>query len=213
MSTPWPSFWLHIPDRDRDALKESIAELLTTGVLLGEEGRARQLYLVAREFQKELTEFFGLLNLDLVGDPDRPILQARPIPGECGLMARFSKDETLMVLALWRMYDESRMERPSDVVLVTANQIFERLKLYFEQIEPPSEAHFERMISRLRSKRLIRFQRHEDPSRFGESTLEILPTLQRVIPFENRAAWESQVAVYRNEGGSDAATDAGSNLL
>lgn len=201
MSTPWPSFWTHIPERDRDAVKEAIAELLTTGVLLGEEGRARQMFLVAREFQKELTEFMGLLNLDLVADPDRPILQARPIAGECGLVARFGKDETLMVLALWRIYDESRMERPSDVVLVSANQIFERLKLYFEHIQPPSEAHFERMISRLRGKKLIRFQRHEDPARFGESLVEILPTLQRVIPFENRAAWEAQVALYRGESG------------
>jgi hypothetical protein len=198
MSLPWPSFWSHIREEDRGAIREILTELLATGVLFGDDGRARQLYLVAREYQRELSEYLAPLSLDLFLDPDRPLLQARPIPGECGLTARFSKDETLLVLTLWRIYDEVQMQKATDTVIVTANEVFARLKLYFEHIELPTDTHFERMINTLRARRLIRFQRHEDPQRYGESSIEILPTLQRVIPFESAEAWEQQAALYRD---------------
>jgi len=205
MTLPWPSFWAHIPEDDRVTIREILAELLGTGVLFGDDGRARQLYLVAREHEKELREYLAPLNLDLIPDPDRPLYQARPIPGECNLTSRFTKDETLLLLTLWRIYDEERMARSVETVVVPANLIFARLKLYFEHIEPPTESHFERIIARLRAKRLIRFERHEDPQRFGDSVVEILPTLQRVIPFENTEAWEQQASLYRaTEAESDA---------
>jgi hypothetical protein len=170
--------------------------LLSTGVLYGDEGRARQLYLTAREYQRELAEYLAPLNLDLVADPDKPILQARPVPGECGLTARFTKDETLLVLTLWRIYYDTRLERPVETVVITANDVFARLKLYFEHIEPPTESHLERLLTRLRSRRLIRFRQHEDAQRFGESLVEILPTLQRVIPFETADTWQQQADLY-----------------
>ncbi len=197
MNLPWPSFWQHVREDDRPALRDVLAELLGAGVLFGEDGRARQLFLVAREYHRELAEYLAPLNLDLVADPDKPILQARPIPGECGLTARFTKDQTLLVLSLWRIYHDIRMERPVETVVVSANEIFARLKLYFEQIEPPTESHLDRMLARLRARRLIRFRRHEDPRLFGESLVEILPTLQRVIPFESTEAWQQRVDLYQ----------------
>ena len=193
MNLPWPSFWQHIPENDRSALRDALAELLSTGVLLGDEGRAREIFLTAREYQRELAEYLAPLNLDLISDPDRSILQARPVPGECGITARFTKDETLLLLTLWRLYHETRMERAVDSVVVSANQVFQALKLTFEHIQPPTESHLERMLARCRSRRLIRFQRHEDPQRFGESSVEILPTLPRILPFESVEAWEQTV--------------------
>jgi hypothetical protein len=194
MSLNWPSFWQHVPEDARPALRDILTELLSSGVLLGDEGQARELYLTAREYQREIGEYLAPLGIDLVFDPDRPILQARPIPGECGLLARFTKDESLLTLTLWRMYYDARLERTVETVMVTANDVFARLKLYFEHVEPPTETHLERLLSRLRNRRLIRFKRHEQ--HFGESLVEILPTLQRVIPFENAEAWEQQVALY-----------------
>lgn len=193
MNLPWPSFWQHIPENDRSALRDALAELLSTGVLLGDEGRAREIFLTAREHQRDLAEYLAPLNLDLISDPDRPILQARPVPGECGITARFTKDETLLLLTLWRLYHETRLERAVDSVVVSANQVFQALKLTFEHIQPPTESHLERMLARCRSRRLIRFQRHEDPQRFGESSIEILPTLPRILPFESVEAWEQTV--------------------
>ena len=116
-------------------------------------------------------------------------------PGE--VTSNFTKDETLVVLALWRIYDEERMARPSQVVVLDANALDARLKLYFEAIEPPQPTQLDRILAKLRRKKLIRYQRDEE--HFGQSQLEILPTLPRVIPFEDATAWEQQVALF-NQG-------------
>lgn len=205
MTPQWPSFWANIPEDDRPALREILADLLTTGVLLGESGRERELFLTARKYEPQISEYLAPLNLNLFPDPDRPLLQARPIPGECSLTARFTKDETLVVLTLWRLYDDARMERPAATIIVSANDLYGRLKLYFEHIEPPTNTHLERIIAKLRSKRLIRFQRDEE--HFGESRIEILPTLARAIPFERVEEWAQTVNSFKQGAGVEEGTD------
>lgn len=197
MSLPWPSFWQHIPDGDRPALSDILTELLAHGALLGETGRDRELYLLARDYQREIAEYLAPLHLELVPDPDRPILQLRPVPGDCGLMARFNKAETLLVLTLWRIYHDARMETVTDTVVITTNDLWQRLRLYFETVTAPTEAQLKEMLGRLRNRRLVRVQWHDDAARFGESQVEILPTLPRVIPFEDAAAWERQAGGFR----------------
>lgn len=194
MTPQWPAFWAHVPDDDRPALREILTELLATGALFGDAGRERELFQTARKYEPELAEYLSLLNVALFQDPDRPILQARPIPGECGLTARFSKDETLVVLTLWRIYDDALMERPTNIVTLSADDLFSKLKLYFEHIEPPAPTHLERILVKLRSRRLIRFQPNAE--QFGESRLEILPTLARAIPFERPEEWAQSVALF-----------------
>ncbi|MBN9692766.1 MAG: DUF4194 domain-containing protein [Verrucomicrobia bacterium] len=200
MSLPWPSFWQHLPVEDRPAISEILTELLAHGALLGDAGRDRELYLLAREHQRDLSEYLAPLNLELVADPDRPLLQVRPVPGECGLMARFNKAETLLVLTLWRHYHDVRLETVSETVVLSANDLWQRLRLYFEHVTPPTEAQLRDMLNRLRNRRLVRVLWSEDPTRFGDSQIEILPTLPRVIPFESPTAWEQQAALYRQPG-------------
>ena len=199
MSLPWPTFstWNRIQEPDRAALSDILAELLAHGALIGEAGRDRELYLLAREYQRELSDYLAPLNLELLPDPDRPIFQLRPVPGDCALMARFNKAETLLVLTLWRIYHDARMDNVVASVVVTTNDIWERLRLYFENIVPPTEAQLREMLGTLRNRRLVRLQWHEDQARFGESQVEILHTLPRVIPFENAAAWQQQTGLYQ----------------
>lgn len=197
MSLPWPSFWQHIRVEDRSALSEILTELLAHGALLGDGGRDRELYLLAREYQREIGEYFAPLNLELTTDPDRPIFQVRPVPGDCGLIARFSKAETLLVLTLWRMHHDVRMETAVETVVVTADQVWERLRLYFENVVLPTEAQIRDMFNKLRQRRLVRLRWAEETERFGDSQVEILSTLPRAIPFENAAAWAQQVELYR----------------
>lgn len=203
MPLPWPQFWQHIREEDRPALSDVLTELLAHGALLGDAGRDHELYLLAREYQREIGEYLAPLHLELVPDPDRPILQLRPVPGDCGLMARFNKAETLLVLTLWRVYHDARMERTLETVVVSANDIWQRLKLYFEHVDLPTAAQLRDMLAKLRNRRLVRVQWHEDPAQFGESQVEILPTLSRVIPFENAAAWEEQAALYQQPAGPE----------
>ena len=200
MSLPWPTFttWNRIPEDERPALSDILAELLSHGALIGEAGRDRELYLLAREYQRELGEYLAPLNLELIADPDRPIFQLRPVPGDCALMARFNKAETLLVLTLWRIYHDARMNNVVASVVVTINDIWERLRLYFANIVPPTEAQLREMLGRLRNRRLVRLQWHEDAALFGESQVEILQTLPRVIPFENEAAWLQQADLYQS---------------
>lgn len=199
MPLPWPTFanWHRIREADRAAISDVLTELLAHGALLGETGRDRELFLLAREHQAELAEYLAPLHLELFADPDKPIFYVRPVPGDCGLMARFNKAETLLVLTLWRLYHDARMEAVSETVVVSANDVWQRLKLYFETLAPPTEAQLREMLGRLRNRRLVRVQWDDDDARFGESQIEILPTLARVIPFENAAAWEQQAALYR----------------
>jgi len=196
MSLPWPSFWQHIPAEDRTGLADVLTELLAHGALLGDAGQDHELYLLARQYQREISEYFAPLHLEVWPDPDRPFFQLRPVPGDCGLMARFNKAETLLVLTLWRIYHDARMERTSEIVVVSANEIWQRLKLYFELIDLPNGTQLREMLGKLRNRRFVRVQWHDDASQFGESQVEILPILARAIPFENVAAWEQQVTSY-----------------
>ena len=199
MALPWPTFetWNRIREEDRSALSDVLTELLAHGALLGETGRDRELYLLAREYEREIGEYLAPLHLQLVPDADRPIFQLRPVPGECGLTARFNKAETLLVLTLWRVYHDARMEQSVEAVVVTANDIWQRLKLYFDPVDLPTAAQLRELLGKLRNRRLVRVQWHEDTDQFGESQVEILPTLARVIPFENAAAWAQQAASYQ----------------
>lgn len=210
-ASPWPTFWEHIPEADRDVLCDVLTELLATGVLLGTEGRGRSQYLTARDYRKEIAEYLAPLRLDLVEDAENAILQARPVAGECGLTARFSKAESLLLLVLWRIYDEVRMNQITPVVLTTAGGVFDKWRLLFERIEPPTESQLDRILSRFRRLRLIRLQPRNEVDQFSDLNVEILPTLPRVIPFEDDAAWEQQASIYRepettnddDEGSSD----------
>jgi hypothetical protein len=199
MPLTWPTFstWHRIREDERGALSDVLTELLAHGALIGDAGHHRELYLLAREYQPELSEYLAPLHLTLVADADRPIFLLRPVPGDCGLLSRFNKAETLLVLTLWRMYHDARMEQVAESVVVTAGDIWQRLKLYFEAIEPPSQAHLREMLGKLRGRRLVRMQWNDDPAQFGESQVEILPTLAHVIPFENADAWQQQAALYQ----------------
>jgi len=200
MSLPWPQFWQHIPPDDRSGLSDVLTELLGHGALIGEGGRDHELYLLGRQYLTEIGEYLAPLHLELVPDPDKPILQVRPVPGDCGLITRFNKAETLLVLTLWRIYHDVRMERTVPAVVVSANDVWQRLKLYFEQVELPNPSQLREILGKLRRRRLVRVQWHEDPAQFGESQVEILPTLSRVIPFDDVAAWQQQADLYQQSG-------------
>ena len=63
------------------------------------------------------------------------------------------------------------------------------------------------MLGKLRNRRLVRVRWHEDPGQFGESQIEILPTLRRVIPFENAEAWQQQAGLYQLANAPDDVKD------
>jgi len=195
----WPrSFWNDVPDLDRPVLREVLAELLGRGVLLGDEGADRERYLLARDhYRTHLEDYLAPLALELIVDEECSLLQARPRTESCLLLDRFDKHETLVLLALWRLYDDEISTGSQKAVIVTVDQLWSALKVYFDRIEPPSPSQIEAAIPKLRHHRLIRTSRPEGMTQLGEMQIEILPSLARVIPFDDIAAWQQRVEQYQ----------------
>jgi Domain of unknown function (DUF4194) len=210
MSTPnsldplWPRFWSAVPESDRGPLREVLAELLGRGVLLGDEGSGRDLFLLARDhYRTHLEDYLAPLALELIVDDDSSLLQARPRTESCLLLARFDKDETLVLLALWRLFDDERSSGLQEAVIVTVDQLWAALKVYFDQIEPPEKSHIESVLARLKRHRLIRTAKPEGMTQLGEMQIEILASLPRVIPFEDISAWQAKVDQFQPQSNAE----------
>lgn len=195
----WPrSFWSDVPDSDRTALREVLAELLGRGVLLGDEGSGRELYLLARDhYRSHIEDYLAPLALELIVDEEHSLLQARPRTESCLLLGRFDKDESLVLLALWRLYDDEISTGNQEAVIVTVDQLWAALKVYFDKVTTPEKSQIESCLAKLRRHRLIRTLRPDGMTQAGEMQIEILPSLGRVIPFDDLAAWQGRVDQYQ----------------
>lgn len=192
-SLAWPSFWPDVPENDRAPLRDAIAALLDCGVIPGDEGSGRDLYLLVRDHcRQHVQDYLGVLGLELIVESEPPLLQARPVPEECALLETFTKAETLIVLALWRVYDEARSQSNQPAVLLSLNDLWTRWQVYFDRIDPPSAAALREALHHLRRKKLIRFQDSDG----DDAMIEVLSTLPRVIPFESLTAWLERAALY-----------------
>ncbi len=195
----WPrSFWSDVPDSDRAPLREVLAELLGRGVLLGDEGGGRDLFLLARDhYRSHVEDYLAPLALELIVDEERSILQARPRTESCLLLGRFDKDETLVLLALWRLYDDEISSGDQETVIVSVDGLWSALKVYFDKIATPEKSQIESCLKRLRRHRLIRTLKPEGMTQAGEMQIEILPSLARVIPFDDIQAWQNRVDLHQ----------------
>lgn len=204
----WPrSFWSDVPEADRAALREVLAELLGRGVLLGDEGSGRELYLLARDhYRSHVEDYLAPLALELIVDEENSLLQARPRTESCLLLGRFDKDESLVLLALWRLYDDEISTGSQEAVIVTMDQLWAALKVYFDKIATPEKSQIESCLVRLRRHRLIRSLKPEGMTQAGELQIEILPSLARVIPFDDIAAWQARAEAYQPVKGDEEET-------
>lgn len=194
----WPRFWPDVPDADRAPMREILAELLGRGTLLGTEGSGRDLFLLARDhYQSHLIDYLAPLGLELIVDDDFCLLQARPRPEACLLLAQFTKDETLLLLVLWRAWDDHRNTRAEQSVVITVDELWQRFKSTFESIEPPEKTHLEQILARAKRHRLVRTHRTDPNAPIGEMLIEILPSLARTIPFDSIESWLARTALYQ----------------
>ncbi len=209
----WPAFWQTVPAEDRVPLREVLAELIGRGVLLGDEGSGRDLYLLARDhYRAHLEDYLAPLALELLIDEDQRLLQARPRTESCLLLGRFDKAETLVLLALWRLYDDERSSGLQEAVIVTVDRLWSALRVFFDQIEPPQATQLENILARLKRHRLVRTAKPDGMTQPGELQIEILPSLARAIPFDSVEEWQSRVETFqpttRPRAGEDAAPEA-----
>ena len=194
----WPRFWPNVPDDDRPALREILAELLGRGTLLGSTGSGRDLFLLARDHYREhLSDYLAPLGLELMVDDDYFLLQARPRPEACHLLAQFTKDETLLLLVLWRVWDDHRSQVSASAVILTVDELWTRFRNTFDKIDPPEKTHLDAMLGRLKRLRLIRTHKPEGALQLGDTLIEVLPSLPRVIPFDSLESCLARAALYQ----------------
>jgi len=200
MTLPWPNFWSHIAESDRKPLCDALSDLLRYGAILGSEGSGRDLYRLVRDrCQKEVSEYLAPLGLRLViYEEPHPVIQAEPVPDECGLLARFNQQETIFALVLWRMHDEllvTSRNRP----MFTTNDVWLKWQVFFPKIEPPKLNAMKEVLTRLRQKRFVQFTDAGDPERPGEALIEVLPGLVRAIDFNGIEEWQLHASGYGAE--------------
>jgi Domain of unknown function (DUF4194) len=189
----WPSFWADVPSEERAPLRDILAELLGRGVLLGDTGSGRELFLLARDHHRfRLEDYLAPLGLEFLVDDEAMILQARPRTESCQLLGSFSKDETLILLTLWRVWDEAQTSGAHAAVLLRLDDLWEKLRVYFDRIEPPEKSQIEAALTRLKRHRLVRTQRPDQADHPGDILIEVLPTLARAIPFESIDQWQDR---------------------
>ena len=196
--THWPRFWPDVPEEDRPVIREILAELLGRGTLLGASGAGRDQFLLARDHYREhIADYLAPLGLELIIDDDFSMLQARPRPEACHLLSQFSKDETLLLLVLWRVWDDHRTNQAASSVIITGDELWQRFRNTFDKIDPPEKTHLDSLLSRFKRHRLIQTRKPEGMQQLGETLIEILPSLPRVIPFDSLEACLARVALYQ----------------
>ena len=190
----WPSFWSEVPEEDRAPIRDVLAELLGRGVILGSEGSGRELFLLVRDhYQSHLADYLAPLGLELIVDDEALLLQARPRTESCQLLGTFTRDETLLLLALWRIWDDGQSSRTTAAVILSVDDLWNQLRVFFDRIEPPEKTQIENILAKLRRHRLVRTHKPDGMTQPGELQIEILPSLARVIPFEDLEAWIQRV--------------------
>lgn len=190
----WPSFWAAVPEEDRAPLRDVLAELLGRGVILGTEGSGRELYRLVRDYyQFHIGDYLAPLGLELIVDDEVSLLQARPRTEACQLLATFTRDETLVLLALWRHWDDAQTSGAPAAVILTVDELWQKLRVFFDRIDTPEKSQIESIMAKLRRHRLVRTNKPEGMTQPGELQIEVLSSLARVIPFEDLEAWLQRV--------------------
>jgi hypothetical protein len=89
-------------------------------------------------------------------------------------------------------------------VIITVDDLWQRFKSTFENIEPPEKTHVEQMLARMKRHRLVRTQRPDPNAPIGETLIEILPSLARTIPFDSIESWNARAALYQPPSAAEA---------
>ena len=189
--TPPPShsngLLARLPEADRERLGEALRRLVANGAILGTEPGLSELYQWAQLNREWTEEMAALLDLKLFWDHELRLVQAVPQSGAFTL--RLKLDATLVLLTLWYEFDTAVRDRGEvPPVRITVAQLNDSLRTKFEPLRRslPSPTRLVEILRLAQRKSLLHFTPAEQPADAG---IEILPTLKRVIPFQDLADW------------------------
>lgn len=176
-----------LSNNDRERLGEGLRRLLANGSILGTEPGQTELYHWCHLNREWVDELATLLDLKLFWDHEIRLVQA--VPQTAAFTLRLKLDATLVLLTLWYEFDTAVRDRgEAPPIRLTAGQLNDSLKTKFEPLRRhlPSPTRLKEILSLAQRKNLLRFYPAEEMT---EGVIEVLPTLKRVIPFQNIEEW------------------------
>ncbi len=189
-NTPAPNgngLLARLSEADRERLGEGLRRLMANGSILGTEPGQTELYHWCHLHREEVEELAALLELKLFWDHEIRLVQAVPQTGAFTL--RLKLDATLVLLTLWYEFDTAVRDRgEAPPIRLSVERLNDSLKTKFEPLRKhlPSPTRLREILSLAQRKNLLRFSPAEEPA---DATIEVLPTLKRVIPFQDIAEW------------------------
>ena len=179
---------------DRERLGLALRRLLAHGSILGLEPAQTDLYHWCYQNREWVDEFAALLDLKLHWDHQDRTVQA--VPQSAAFLLRLRLDATLVLLTLWYEFDTAVRDRgETPPIRLTAQQLNDALSTKFEPLRKhlPSPTRLREILALAQRKNLVRFTPDVALER---SLIEVLPTLKRVIPFQNIEEWNKNADRY-----------------
>lgn len=198
---------LRLEPGDRSRLGEALRVLLDRGSILGGEGPHTDLYHWTYANRPWIEEIAALFDLQLYWEHESRFVQAAPRSG--AFLMRLRLDATLVLLTLWYEFDAAVRDRgETPPIVITAEQLNDSLRTKFEPLRKamPSQTRLAEILRMGQRKNLVRFTAGEDAAR---SRIEILPTIKRIIPFQDIADWTRHAG--RFQGGENVGDTADEN--
>jgi len=179
---------------DRDRLGEAMRRLMAHGSILGWEPAQTDLYHWSYQNRPMIDDLAALLDLKIYWEHQDRTVQA--IPQSSAFLMRLKLDATLVLLTLWYEFDTAVRDRGEPPpVRITAQQLNDSLATTFEPLRKqlPSPTRLREILSLAQRKQLIHFTAD---AALEKSTIEILPTLKRIIPFQGIEDWNKNADRY-----------------
>ncbi|PSH02616.1 MAG: hypothetical protein CXZ00_16540 [Acidobacteria bacterium] len=181
-------------ENDRDRLGEALRTLLVHGSILGFESGDRDLYHWSYQNRSFLDEIATLFELKLYWDHPERVVQA--VPQNPAFVLRFRLDATLVLLTLWYEFDTAVRDRgETPPIRLTVQQLNDALIAKFEPLRKnlPRQSRLREILSLAQRKNFLRFTPDAIPER---AYIEVLPTLKRIIPFQDLEEWSQNAERY-----------------
>ncbi len=193
-----PPGLIALPEQEKTRLAEALQELLSHGSILGLEAGRSGLYHWCRQNFEWLREAAALVGLDVSLLHEERLVQA--LPRVAALRLNLRQDATLVWLALWYAGDVRWRDEGEAQAFLSVSELNALLK---DQLVPDavgllSKGRLLQILRQAARFNLIRFSLAEP---FEESGIEVLPTIRRVIPFRDLAAWSESAAAFREPDG------------
>ncbi len=182
-----------LPEQEKARLAEALQELLSHGSILGLETGRSALYHWCRQNFEWLREAAALVGLEVSLLHEERLVQA--LPRVAALRLNLRQDATLVWLALWYAGDVRWRDEGEAQAFLSVGELNALLK---DQLVPDAigllpKGRLREILRQAARFNLIRFSLAEP---FEESGIEVLPTIRRVVPFRDLAAWTESASAF-----------------